>query len=165
MAEGDGSSLVPGSLILGQIGDIETGVRQLIRKTPLETAVLTLPSGPQLTVPTDDEMLRIKASLIVRRNQTRDYLDVVALADRIGAQAAATVLRDIDRYYADQHGGGDGVASQVYRQLSEPRPKDIATTRQLSRYKNLEPRWHSWSSVVALCRHLADAMITDQDES
>jgi hypothetical protein len=154
--------LVPGKLILGQIGDIETGVRQLIRKTPLETAVLALPSGHQLTVPTDEEMLRVKAFLIVRRNQTRDYLDVAALADRMGLDSAAAVLRDLDRYYADQHGDGDGVASQVYRQLSEPRPRDIATTRQLPRYKNLDPRWHAWSTVVDMCTRLADAIASDE---
>ncbi len=151
--------LVPGKLILGQIGDIETGVRQMIRKTALETAQVRLPSGQVLTVPTDDETLRIKAFLIVRRNQARDYLDVAALSDRVGVDRAASVLSRMDDYYADQHGGGDGVAAQVYRQLSEPRPKDVATTRQLSRYKNLDRRWHQWSTVASLCQRVADAML------
>src|SRR5579859_5234764 len=34
----------PGKIILGQLGDIEAGVRQLIRTRPLETAQVTLPS-------------------------------------------------------------------------------------------------------------------------
>lgn len=155
--------LVPGKLILGQIGDIETGVRQLIRKRPLETSEIILPSGLRLTIPTDDETLRIKAFLIVRRNQTRDYLDVAALAERVGPTAAAHTLRRIDDYYADQRGDGDGVASQVYRQLSDPRPKDTATTRQLTTYKNLAPRWQEWKAVVEMCRAVADAMIAGDD--
>jgi hypothetical protein len=156
--------LVPGKLILGRIGDIETGVRQLIRKQPLETAQLTLPSGHVVTVPTDAEALRIKAFLVVRRNQTRDYLDVAALSDRIGAQQAAQILADIDRYYADQHDGGDGVASQVYRQLSDPRPADTQTTTQLRRYKNLDARWHQWSAVTAACQAVADEMVRAEQD-
>jgi hypothetical protein len=151
--------LVPGKLILGQIGDIETGVRQMIRTVPLETATVTLPGGHGLTVPTDAEALRIKAWLVVRRNQARDYLDVAALSDTMGIAAAAQCLSHIDTFYRDQHGSGDGVASQVYRQLSDPRPRDSATTRQLERYKNLEPRWHQWRSVVDVCRAVADAML------
>ena len=81
--------LVPGKIILGQLGDVEAGVRQMIRTRPLETARITLPSGRTLTVPTAEETLRIKGFLIVRRNQTRDYLDVAALADRYGLVEAA----------------------------------------------------------------------------
>lgn len=156
--------VTPGKIILGQIGDIETGVRQLIRRTPLQTTTVRLPSGHELTVPTDEETLRIKAFLIVRRNQTRDYLDVAALSDRVGVAVAATTLRDMDHFYADQHGDGDGVASQVYRQLSDPRPKDAKTTTELSRYKNLEPRWQQWSAVRHVCQDVADAMLTGGDE-
>src|ERR1700678_2530541 len=83
--------VVPGKVILGQLGDIETGVRQLIRIRPLETIQVTLPSGAVLTVPTAEETLRVKGYLIVRRNQTRDYLDVAALADRYGPPAGAAV--------------------------------------------------------------------------
>src|SRR5580693_7753198 len=115
--------VVPGKVILGQLGDIEAGVRQMIRTRPLEITRVMLPSGRELTVPTADEVLRIKGFLIVRRNQTRDYLDVAALADRQGLHAAAGILARIDRYYTDQHGDGRGVAAQLVRQLSDPRPK------------------------------------------
>src|SRR6266699_2327831 len=33
----------PGKIILGQLGDVEAGVRQMIRKRPLETIQLILP--------------------------------------------------------------------------------------------------------------------------
>jgi hypothetical protein len=61
-----------------------------------------LASGDHVRVPTPDEIVRITGYLIVRRNQTRDYLDVVALADRFAATHVATVLSRIDDYYGDQ---------------------------------------------------------------
>lgn len=155
--------VTPGKIILGELGGIETGIRQLIRRTPLELATVTLPSGHVLTAPTPEETLRVKAFLVVRRNQTRDYLDVAAMTDRYGIGRAAVALSHIDDYYADQRGTGDGVASQLARQLADPRPRDLSTTRELHRYKNLAPRWHDWRAVVRVCRELADAMVTGGD--
>jgi hypothetical protein len=151
--------VIPGKLILGQLGDIEAGVRQMIRTRPLETMQVTLPSGRVLTVPTAEEALRVKGFLIVRRNQTRDYLDVAALADRYGVGEAARVLAGIDGYYADQHGGGGGVAAQLVRQLADPRPKDSSVTRQLGAYRNLAVRWTEWGEVRSVCRQLAAEML------
>jgi len=149
----------PGKIILGRLGDIEAGVRQMIRTRPLETAEGTLASGRTLRVPTAEEALRIKGFLIVRRNQTRDYLAVAALADRYGIEASAEVLARIDDYYPDQHGGGRGVAAQVARQLGDPQPADASTTRQLRSYRNLAPRWQDWRQVRATCRDVAAAML------
>lgn len=151
--------VVPGKLILGSLGDIETGIRQMIRTRPLEVTEAQLPSGAVVRVPTLDEILRIKAFLIVRRNQTRDYLDVAALAERTGTRHAADVLAHIDAYYRDQRDSTDGVASQVARQLAEPRPADRRTTRELARYKGLDARWHEWSAVVDVCAAVADEML------
>jgi hypothetical protein len=149
----------PGKIILGRLGDIEAGVRQMIRKRPLETTRIALPSGRTLQVPTADETLRIKAFLVVRRNQTRDYLDVAALAERYGLTESAGVLARIDDYYADQHDGGRGIAAQVARQLADPQPADASVTRQLGAYRNLTPRWTDWNQVRAACRELAAAML------
>lgn len=149
----------PGKLILGRLGGIEAGVRQMIRTRPLETTDVALASGRALRVPTADETLRVKAFLIVRRNQTRDYLDVAALADRYGIRAAAEVVAAIDDYYADQHGQGQGVASQVARQLADPRPSDESMTRQLEAYRNLSSRWTDWNEVRRACREIAAAMV------
>ena len=149
----------PGKIILGSLGDIETGIRQLIRRRPLETQAVTLADGTSLIVPTPAETLRIKAYLIVKRNQTRDFLDVAALSDRFGTEWSAGVLAGIDDYYDASAGDGTAVASQLVRQLGEPRPKDDRTVRQLTAYKNLTVRWQSWQSVVAQCQALADAML------
>lgn len=149
----------PGKIILGSLGDIETGIRQLIRRRPLETQTVTIADGTSLIVPTPAETLRIKAYLIVKRNQTRDYLDVAALSDRFGTDWSAGVLAGIDDYYDASAGDDTAVASQLVRQLGEPRPKDRRTVGQLTAYKNLAPRWQSWQSVVAQCQALADAML------
>lgn len=154
----------PGKVILGQLGDIEAGVRQLIRRVPLEVDEMHLPSGASVRVPTPDETLRIKGFLLVKRNQVRDHLDVVALADRYGVDHAAHVLAGIDEFYADQHGpDGRGVASQLVRQLADPHPADTATLRDLPRYKGLDPRWHDWAHVVAMCRRVAALMVTEEE--
>jgi hypothetical protein len=149
----------PGKIILGRLGDIEAGVRQMIRTRPLEAVDIPLPSGRTLRAPTAAETLRVKGFLIVRRNQTRDYLDVAALADRYGVASAAQVLAEVDDYYTDQRGEGHGVAAQVARQLADPRPADASVTRQLDSYRNLAPRWHDWRQVKAVCLDLAAAML------
>jgi hypothetical protein len=152
--------VTPGKIILGDLGDIESGVRQLIRNRPLEVTEVSLPSGHLLRVPTPDEALRIKGYLIVRRNQVRDYLDVAALADRYGIAHAAGVLQHIDVYYSDQRGPeSQDVATQLARQLADPRPVDTRTIRQLDRYKGLDARWTDWSNVADVCRSLAVEMV------
>ncbi|MGH3406248.1 MAG: hypothetical protein ACRDRJ_27680 [Streptosporangiaceae bacterium] len=149
-----------GKIILGELGDIESGVRQLIRKMPLEVTEVTLPSGREIRVPTPDEVLRIKGYLIVRRNQVRDYLDVAALSERYGIPHAAEVLSHIDNYYSDQRGPeAEGVATQLVRQLASPRPADSRTINQLHQYKGLDARWASWKNVTDVCRSVAVEMV------
>jgi hypothetical protein len=151
----------PGKIILDELGDIESGVRQLIRNVPLEVAEVALPSGHMLRAPTPDEILRIKGYLVVRRNQVRDYLDVAALSDRVGVSHAADVLRRIDDYYSDQRGPEpEGVATQLARQLADPKPADAGTISQLGRYKGLEERWTDWKNVTDVCRSLAVEMVS-----
>ena len=152
--------VTPGKIILGELGDIESGIRQLIRNKPLEVTEVTLPSGHVLRVPTSDETLRIKGYLVVRRNQVRDYLDVAALSDRYGIPHSADVLGHIDLYYSDQRGPeSQDVATQLARQLADPRPADSRTIQQLDRYKGLDARWTDWSNVADVCRSLAVEMV------
>ena len=151
--------VTPGKVILGNLDGIEAGVRQMIRKRPLEVAEVELPSGGTVTVPTLEETLRIKAFLAVRRNQTRDYLDLAALADRLGPEQAAVVLGRSDDYYADQLDSDDGVASQLVRQLADPRPADRSAIEQLSSYRRLRKRWSNWNAVVDVLRDVAAHMV------
>lgn len=136
--------------ILGRLDGIETGVRQLIREEPLETMVVDYHGAP-ITVPTQDEILRIKGVLILKRNATRDYLDFVALADHMGIERLAQALQSFDRLYPQ--GSGESPLQQLQVQLANPLPYDLEET-ELSEYKNLDPRWHDWQTVKAACSYL-----------
>ena len=108
-----------------------------------------------MRVPTLSEMLRVKAYLIVQRNATRDYLDTAALVDRLGGGPAAAVLARIDDYYADRSDETGSVLTSLVVALAQPHPRDSEVTRELPRYRALDPRWHEWSSVVEVCQELA----------
>ena len=147
----------PGKIILGELGGIETGVRQLLRARPLETTQLDI-DGKRLVIPTAAEILRIKAWLVLGRNQTRGYVDIAALADTIGHEEAARVLSGMDDYYDELNRRPEAVASQVARQLADPRPRDPEVTQQLAAYKALDPRWHEWAAVTAVLGEVAERM-------
>ena len=153
-------------MILGRLDGVETGVRNLIRRTPLEVEV-TVVGNRDLRVPTLPEIARIKAWLCLLRNATRDYLDFAALADRLGDRRSAAVVAEMDRYYADQLGAdGRRVATQVARQLAEPRPDDLGEIDLIS-YRRLDRRWHDWQTVVDVCRRVAvrvlDRLVEEDD--
>ncbi len=141
-------------LILGRLDGVETGIRNLIRARPLEVEEVAV-GERRLRVPTLAEITRIKAWLCLMRNATRDYLDFAALADRLGEDASAGVVAAMDDYYADQLGpGGRRVATQVAKQLAEPRPDDLSEVDLVS-YRKLERRWQDWGAVSDLCRRVA----------
>lgn len=152
-------------MILGSLDGIETGIRQLIRNEPLETTTLTR-QGACITLPTLDEILRIKAILILSRNATRDYLDFVALADAMGAERAWKALRRFDGLYPQKNGSSALLQLQV--QLGKPMPFDLEQTN-LAEYKNLDPKWHEWSRVQDVCLQLSktffDKLAMDPDMS
>ena len=137
--------------ILGSLDGIETGVRQLVREEPLETAVVDY-HGVRITVPTESEILRIKGVLILKRNATRDYLDFVALADHMGDGGVALALRSFDRLYAQD--SGESPLQQLQVQLANALPYDLEEV-DLREYRNLDPHWHDWQTVKAACRRLA----------
>jgi hypothetical protein len=153
--------VTPGKIILGQLGGIDASIRQLIRRLPLEVQDVTLPNGATLRVPTAAETLRIKAFLIVKRNQVRDFVDVAALMDRYGEGPSAFELSQIDQYYADPESSSDAVASQLVRQLGNPQPKDRSLIDRLDIYRQLSPRWRGWRAVVEVCSGVAARMISE----
>lgn len=147
-------------IILGSFEGIEQGIRQLIRTRPLETTEIVTASGKRLRIPTLTEITRIKAFLVLRRNTVRDHLDLVALASRIGTREAAQVLRHLDDYYTppDDASGLLPVASQLARQLAEPRPVDLDSV-EIKRFRGIDPRWSSWNAVEEACQTLAVALL------
>lgn len=150
--------------ILGSLEGIETGVRQLIREQPLETAVVER-FGYRITIPTLAEMLRIKAVLILKRNATRDYLDFAALADHLGENEIVSALSRFDAMYPQEN--GESALQQLQVQLASPVPFDLEEVK-LSEYKNLVPKWHEWASVQTACSNCAvlifDRILGREDE-
>jgi hypothetical protein len=137
--------------ILGSLDGIETGVRQLIRDEPLETTQVEY-QGETITLPTEAEMLRIKGVLILQRNATRDYLDFVALADHLGAEAIVAALQPFDRLYPQPN--DESALQQLQIQLANPLPYDLEALN-LAEYKELEARWRDWPAVKAMCADCA----------
>lgn len=154
----------PPLTILGRLGGVEAGLRQLRRVRPLEVEKVRLDAENVVVVPTLAETLRVKAYLVVQRNQVRDYLDVVALADRCGVQEAVVVLAGIDEYYVDRSAEPDSVLTALVQRLSEPNPRDAVVTTQLSAYRRLDRRWQDWSAVVQACHTLADGLLATIEE-
>lgn len=70
------------------------------------------------------------------------------------------MLARIDSYYSDQRDPvAEGVATQLARQLADPRPRDHRTIDQLDPYKGLESRWTDWKNVTGVCRSLSVEMV------
>ena len=145
----------PPFTIMGSLGGVEAGLRQMRRTRPLETFVVDVGDGVTVVAPTAPEILRVKAFLVVQRNVVRDYLDAVALADHLGHDVAVEILSDIDAYYADRSGESGSVLTSLVVSLADPQPLDMDVTEELSRYKRLDPRYHDWDVVVARCQSLS----------
>ena len=138
-------------LILGSLDGIETGVRQMIREQPLETQEVAI-GDVRVVVPTEEELLRIKGVLILRRNTTRDYLDFAALAERIGPDRVMEALTSLDQLYPQPT--GESALQQLQVQLSNPMPYDLEDT-DLSEYRRLHPKWHDWNRVKEISATIA----------
>ena len=145
----------PPFTIMGRLGGVEAGLRQLRRTRPLETCRVEVGAGLVVTAPTVEEALRVKSYLVVQRNVVRDYLDVVALSDHVGLRAAVSVLTGIDEFYVDRSGESGSVLTSLVIALVDPAPRDPDVVGELPRYKGLDARWHDWSEVVGVCRQLA----------
>lgn len=144
-------------LILRSLDGIETGVRQMIREQPLETQQVAI-GGVRLVVPTEEELLRIKGVLILRRNATRDYLDLAALAERMGPLRVKQALAQLDQLYPQT--SGESALQQLQVQLASPMPYDLEDT-DLREYRKLHPKWHDWNRVKEICANVAIDLFTN----
>ncbi|WP_419947427.1 hypothetical protein [Candidatus Poriferisodalis sp.] len=145
----------PPFTIMGSLDGVEAGLRQMRRTRPLETIRVDVGADTDVVAPTEQEALRVKAFLVVQRNVVRDYLDVAALADHLGADAAVKVLSGIDDFYADRSNDPASVLTSLVMALVEPTPRDVDVINELPRYKGLDRRWHQWPDVVETCQELA----------
>jgi len=145
----------PPFTIMGSLGGVEAGLRQMRRTRPLETCEVDVGNGAVVVTPTASEALRVKAFLVVQRNAVRDYIDAVALAEHLGIDNAVEVLSDIDAYYVDRSAEQGSVLTSLVVSLADPKPRDSEVTNELPRYKGLNERYHRWGDVVEICQSLA----------
>ena len=148
-------------LILGRLDGIQSGIRQLRRKRPLDYEIVD-----GLRVPTLPEMARIKAWLLATRHTVRDYLDCVVLFDRLGEVGVADALRDLDALYEQENGAS--VLVEVVDRLARAEPSDRGRI-DLSTYRGLSPPWNDWERLKERGRHfgkiLAPLSLRKQDPS
>jgi hypothetical protein len=145
----------PPFTIMGSLWGVEAGLRQMRRTRPLETCEVDVGEDAKVVAPTAAEALRVKAYLVVQRNVVRDYLDVVALAEHLGVDAAVATLSEIDSYYMDRSEETGSVLTALVIALADPNPRDTEVIDELPRYKGLSERYHRWDDVVVICRKLA----------
>lgn len=145
--------------IMGSFDGFQAGLRNLRRSRPLEIEEHTLPSGAILRVPTEPEILRVKAYLVVQRNAVRDYLDVAALSDHLGTETASGILREIDDYYVEHSQQHGSVSTELAVRLGDPQPKDSKAIRSFESYKGVDSKWKNWQNVVDECKKISAKML------
>lgn len=75
------------------------------------------------------------------------------------ASGTRTPIADVDAYSEDQHGrGGRRLASQLVRQLADPRPLDLDPD-ELPSYRELTEELRSWAVVVRQCQDLSASIL------
>ena len=115
------------------------------------------PRGSVL-IPTLDEMIRVKAWLILTRNAYRDYLDLAALSEIAGTERTLDALARFDEFYVDvgskRIARGAFPSLQLIRQLVAPAPHDLAKEIELEHYRAVEGRWNQ-NDVLIKCEEIA----------
>ncbi len=139
----------PPVLILGSIGGVEVGFRQMRRSATIETVTHMTPAGP-LVIPTLDEMIGMKAYLAYSRNATRDYVDFAALASCTDQPQVLASLRRSDQRYGELQAHSVGL--EIAKALAEPAPYDWDAV-DLTAYKGIQPPWTDWTKVAAISTH------------
>jgi len=144
-------------VIMGNFHGVETTLRQLIRTKPLETKEIQTAAGP-VNVPTLEEMIRIKAWLVLTRNAYRDYIDLAALSDIAGEATTSKALERLDEFYLDTDSKkivrDVSPTLQLMKQLLESRPFDLAKLSEIENYKAAKDEWKEPSVVLEKCRRI-----------
>jgi len=143
--------LRPPVLILGRFEGIDVGIRQLIRKKPLEIEIIN-----GIKIPTDKELLRIKAWLIVTRNAVRDYVDFVALCDGMSKEDMLDAMDSFDECYP-QPENCEKTSFQLIRMLALSKPYDL-TDINLNMYKGIVSPYNSWQYIKKRCKQISDLL-------
>ncbi len=143
-------------LILGSLEGIEVGYRQLRRPMPLETTEIDLPEG-KLTIPTLEELLRIKAFLLYERNFTRDFFDFAELACLFTTEQAVEALTVLDEKFGWEK--QPSVILEVIKCLVNPNPHDFEDAKHgFEQLRFLKPKLKTWAEVTSKCEEIGKAL-------
>ena len=137
-------------LILGSLDGVEVGYRQLRRTVPLETQELETPEGT-LTIPTLEELLRIKAFLAYERNYTRDFVDFAELSCLLQPDKTVEALSVLDEKFRWEK--QPSIIVEVTKAMLRPDPHDRAT-HGFETLRLLQPKLQTWNEVAAQCREI-----------
>lgn len=132
--------------ILGERHGIRLGVGQQRRRFPLDATKVK-----DLWIPTAEETLRIKAWMMAERGATRDFLDVAALGDLLGAARASEALAPLSDLY---DAVGTETATMRFAQAAMGRPTDEDVV-DLRAYRGLAARYQDLEYVVRRVREIA----------
>lgn len=132
--------------ILGERHGFRLGVGQQRRRAPLDVIEVE-----GLRIPTAEEMLRIKAWMMAERGATRDFLDVAALGDLLGAERAAKALAPLSALYDSL---GTETATMRFAQAAMGRPTDEDVV-DLPAYRGVIPPYRDLEYVLRRVRELA----------
>jgi len=133
------------AIILGKIGSIEVGFRQMFRDKPIETVTIKTPKGDWI-IPTLEEITRFKAILCCKRGGYRDYMDFAALAEKIGDDGkVVSILMEVANLHSNE---GDDIMLEMAKALSDPNPEDMSKVGDS--YKEVSKDW-SWGKIKSIC--------------
>jgi hypothetical protein len=141
-------------LILGSLGGVEVGYRQLRRAAPLETQEIEFPEG-KLTIPTLEELLRVKAFLLYDRNYTRDFFDFAELACLLETDKVVAALIPLDEKFGWEK--QPSIILEVMKNLLNPNPHDY-DTHGFETLRLLNPKLKTWAEVSEKCQEIGKAL-------
>lgn len=143
-------------LILGENhAGVELGIRQQRRAEPLRVEQID-----GMWVPTIAEALRIKAFLATERQATRDYIDVVALADKIGDVDTQRSLSFLNLLYPDK---GNQTRITNFAEVMQVAPVDLDLV-SLGDYKGIKPPYSNWNYVQKRCSQIGKEILVREME-
>jgi hypothetical protein len=90
------------------------------------------------------------------RQAVRDFLDVAALGDLLGADGTAAALRYLNVLY---EGEGNQTALTRFAEVTHQAPLDLGRV-DLGTYKGIRPPYSDWAYVARRCREIARTMLT-----
>ena len=145
--------VIPGKIILGELGDIESDVRQLIRNRPLEVTEVRCHPDTSCVYRRRTRSCVLRATWLsgaIRSGtiwMSRPFLTGTASLIRPTCSRISTSITPINAVLSRR-----GSRLSVARQLADPGQRMPGPSSSSAEYKNLDMRWAGWTNVTEVCR-------------